>query len=147
MTTHPGLMRRRLALFAVAAATSVGLVLGTGLAAEAATLSLGPSVAYSTKTYYTTPRYKAATGTASFNYTANTGTCSVIKPINIGFRTNASTGSGESTQFPSVTLGNTVAFRNVQAPPSLSTQFSAGYYYFTAQDLCSGASWSGVVTW
>ena len=147
ITTAPTLGRRRTAaLIAIALAASLFYTLTTPATANAATLNLGPSSANTSKSYYTTPRVKPATGTATIKVTSNTETCGGGGRVNVGMRTTLS--AGESTQFPSVAVNQTVGFRNIGAPPAQNTIFAAGTYYFNAQIGCNpGGTWTGIVTW
>lgn len=140
--------RRKTAMSLLGVVGGIALVVGmTPAAAQAANLNLPSSAVYLSKTYYTTPHYHTASGAVSVHVTTNTETCGAGGRVNVGMRTNASTGTGESTQFPSVLTGTTVAFRNVGAPPAQNTIFAAGTYYVNAQIGCTaGAHWSGYFT-
>lgn len=115
--------------------------------ASAATLNVGPSDVYASKTYYSTPRYKATTGTISMKVTSVANLWG--GSLKTGLRT--SVGVGESTQFPVSNIGVSVGYLNIYAPPAQSQIFASGYYYYNAQ--LSGVfgsdwtTWSGTVTW
>ena len=123
------------------------LILVAPSAAYAATLYLGPSGVGSSKTFYSTPRYKTNTGTATMHVTSDPQCGGTMYT---GFR-STSAYPGEATQFPNSTVGTTVQYRNVGAPPAVQYTFAgAHYYYFNAQDYGVGdcyGNWSGTVVW
>lgn len=141
---HIGRFTSAATLTAISAFAVVALLVAP---AAAATLNLGPSDVYASKTYYSTPRYKATTGTITMKVTSVANLWG--GSLKTGLRT--SVGVGESTQFPVSNIGVSVNYRNVYAPPAQSQVFASGYYYYNAQ--LSGVfgsdwtTWSGTVTW
>ena len=111
-------------------------------------LSLGPSDVYYSKTYYSTPNYKASTGASIMTVSSIAQTYGGF--LKTGMRTNNG-GSGESTQFPRSDAGVSVQYRNVDAPPGYAYTFSSGTYYFTAQLAGvfsnQATTWNGNVSW
>jgi len=153
MKSNRSMKLRKASLGAIGLVATLTCALTAGMSAQAQTTDLGPADVFASKTYFSNPHFKSATGSAYIQTTggaSTSGGTACGANLYTGLRTNAGT-SGELTQFPLSPLSTSVAYRNVAAPPGSYYTFSSGYYYVNAQDAGAASScvisWSGQLSW
>lgn len=141
-------IRRHAAQFVAVVTSALAFgVLAAG-SADASSVSLA-GTAYNSKTYYSTPRYKAVTGqagTTGVTWSAAPSGCGG-GGLHTGFR-NTPAYTGEVTNFPWNT--GSVMYININQSPQYAMTFAAGTYYMTAQytdQPSCYATWSGTLNW